>query len=78
MEENDVSRSSADIAATVGKRRGLTCVTLGCNNRTSQGVSMHKFPWKRNPILTKEWKKRVGSWKAAHLAMLRKKKEKKK
>ena len=76
MEENYVSHSSADIAATVGKLWGLTCVTFGCNNRTLQGVSLHKFPLKQNPILAKEWKKRAGSWKAAHLTALAKKKKK--
>ena len=75
MEENYVSHTSADIAATVGKLWGLTCVTFGCNNRTLQGVSLHKFPLKQNPILAKEWKKRAGSWKAAHLTALAKKKK---
>ena len=74
MEGNAVSRSSADIAATVGKRRGLICVAFGCNNSTLQGVSLHKFPWKRNHKLAKEWEKRVATtranWKATRWSRL--------
>lgn len=34
------------------------CAAFGCNNRSEKGYSMKCFP--RDPLLRKEWKKRVG------------------
>ena len=38
-------------------RQGNNSVVFGCSNTALKGVIMHKFPWKPDTKLAKEWER---------------------